>query len=272
MRTVAHISDLHFGRTDPTVVENLRRAITAARPDLVAISGDLTQRARSREFEQARAFLKTLPQPQVVVPGNHDVPLYNVLARSLWPLARYRRYIGDETSASYSDNEIAVLGINTARALAFKNGRINRQQVIEACECFRPLGKQIIRIVVTHHPFSLPDIETRHRVLGRANMALTAFAACGVDVVLSGHLHASHAGLSEIKRAGSPALLVQAGTATSSRTRHEPNAFNLLRIDAPFLVVEQHSWTGQTFAVTARKRFERREHGWSVADPQPAVA
>ncbi|HEY1637439.1 MAG TPA: metallophosphoesterase, partial [Rhizomicrobium sp.] len=229
MKVVAHISDLHFGRTNVAVVSGLRQAVVAAKPDLVVVSGDLTQRARSREFEEARVFLATLPQPQVVVPGNHDVPLYNVLTRWLRPLARYRRYIGDESQAFYADSEIAVMGINTVRTLTIKNGRINSNQVVSACGIFHHLDEKVVRMVVTHHPFSLPEIKTPHRVMGRAKMALAAFAACKVDLVLSGHLHASHAGLADSVTAGShAALLVQAGTATSSRTRQEPNAFNLL--------------------------------------------
>jgi 3',5'-cyclic AMP phosphodiesterase CpdA len=273
VKVVAHISDLHFGRTEAAVVSGLKQAVAAAEPDLVVVSGDLTQRARKREFEEARAFLAALPQPKVVVPGNHDVPLYNVLMRWLRPLARYRRYIGDETQALYADSEIAVLGINTARTLTLKNGRINSTQVIRACDIFRPLDENVVRMVVTHHPFSLPEIKSRHRVMGRAKMALAAFAACKVDVVLSGHLHASHAGLSDSVSAGShAALLVQAGTATSSRTRREPNAFNLLRIENPCVTIEHRCWTGQAFVVTSRERFRRHQGGWIAAEPDEATA
>ena len=148
MRTIAHISDLHFGRTDAVVVAGLREAVVAAQPDLVVVSGDLTQRARRHEFEEARDFLATLPEPQIVVPGNHDVPLYNAFARWLRPLARYRRYIGDETQALYTDDEITVLGINTARALTLKNGRINNSQVVRACGIFRPLDEHVGPIAV----------------------------------------------------------------------------------------------------------------------------
>src|SRR5436190_8754647 len=93
VRTIAHLSDLHFGRVAPETLSPLRDAVASLRPDLVAVSGDLTQRARKRQFQQARDFLDSLPGPQVVVPGNHDVPLYNVLARWLWPLENYRRHI-----------------------------------------------------------------------------------------------------------------------------------------------------------------------------------
>jgi 3',5'-cyclic AMP phosphodiesterase CpdA len=264
MRTIAHISDLHFGRAEPAVLAGLRAALITARPDVVVVSGDLTQRARRREFEAARDFLRTLPQPQIVVPGNHDVPLYDAVARWLWPLAGFRRYIGPTSGQFYADDEIAVLGLNTARSLTFKNGRINNSQVAQACACFTPLAEPVIRIVVTHHPFLLPESEARHDIIGRARMAMAAFADCKVDLVLSGHLHASHAATSETLYAGPhAALLVQAGTATSSRRRSEPNAFNLLRADQGRVAIERHVWNDGGFAMAAREEFRRGEGGWA---------
>jgi 3',5'-cyclic AMP phosphodiesterase CpdA len=265
MRTVAHISDLHFGRTDPEVLKGLHQALCGAEPDVLIVSGDLTQRARAHEFEAAARFLDSLPQPQVVVPGNHDVPLYNVAARWLWPLASYRRYIGDIDRARYADDEIAVLGLNTARALTFKNGRVNRQQVARACAWFGELAASPVRMVVTHHPFALPASETRHKAIGRAKMALSAFAACKVDIVLSGHLHATQAVTGDTLYVGPhAALLVQAGTATSSRRRHEANAFNLLRISGDGVAIEHHAWS-RGFSLLAAEHFRRGPGGWFKA-------
>src|ERR1700704_802293 len=129
MRTLVHLSDLHFGRVDEQLIGPLIAAVTEANPDLVAVSGDLTQRARSHQFREARAFLDSLPKPQIVVPGNHDVPLHNVLTRFLQPLHKYRRYITDDLQPFYHDKEIAVLGVSTARSLTIKGGRISAEQV-----------------------------------------------------------------------------------------------------------------------------------------------
>jgi len=115
LRTILHVSDLHFGRIDPATLEPLLAAAKEIRPHVVVVSGDLTQRARAWQFREARDFLAALPQPQVVVPGNHDVPLYNVALRFADPLANYRRYITDDLEPFYRDDEIAVAGINTAR-------------------------------------------------------------------------------------------------------------------------------------------------------------
>lgn len=263
MKSIAHISDLHFGRADAEVLEGLKRAVVAAEPDIVAVSGDLTQRARARQFAAARKFLKKLPQPQVVVPGNHDVPLYNVLKRWLMPLTAYRHYITPDLSPFYADGEIAVLGINTARALTFKNGRISRAQITEACTAFAHMPGDVLRVVVTHHPFALPESSSERAVVGRAKHAMRAFADCKVDIVLSGHLHVSQAITSETLYAGShAALLIQAGTAASSRRRDEKNAFNLLRIADFNVTIERLGWQNGNFATVARQRFRRGKEGW----------
>jgi 3',5'-cyclic AMP phosphodiesterase CpdA len=261
MRTIAHISDLHFGRTDAAVLADLEHALQSLKPDLIAVSGDLTQRARSHEFKAAARFLKSLPQPQVIVPGNHDVPLYNAAARWLWPMANYRRYIGDIAYARYADDEIAVLGLNSARSLTFKNGRVNKEQVARACAWFGEMANSATRIVVTHHPFALPPTDT-NPAIGRAKMALAAFADCKVDIVLSGHLHATGAVTSDTVYAGPhTALLVQAGTATSSRRRHEANAFNLLRISDEGIAIEHHGWS-RGFSPLSTEHFRRGAGGW----------
>ena len=157
MRTIAHISDLHFGRVDCATLPALTAAITKAKPDVVAVSGDLTQRARSREFAAARRFLDTLPTPQIIVPGNHDIPLYNVFKRWLSPLRNYRRYISDDLAPFYADEEIAILGINTARSLTFKNGRINADQVASSCKRLAQLRDGGVRIAGQPSPFRHAD-------------------------------------------------------------------------------------------------------------------
>lgn len=249
------------------MLEGLKRALLDSSPDIVVVSGDLTQRAKRHEFLEAKQFLDDLPHPQIVVPGNHDVPLYNVLARWLTPLANFRRFISSDLRPFYSDAEVAVLGINTARSFTFKNGRINHKQVAHACAAFAPLSEHVVRVVVTHHPFALPDNGSRHALLGRARMAMQAFADCKVDVVLSGHLHVSQAVTSEALYAGDhAALLVQAGTASSSRRRDEPNAFNLLRIAPDCIEIARHTWDGPRFGVVARQGFHRVTAGWLKAD------
>ena len=213
MRTIVHLSDLHFGRVDQDLLRPLQELVVKLAPDVVVVSGDLTQRAKTAEFKAARAWLDTLPGPQIVVPGNHDIPLYNVASRFLTPLRKYLRYVTLDLAPEYMDDEIAVLGINTARSLTFKDGRVNKEQLAQMRQRMQTVGPEHTRIIVTHHPFDLPDTFDKDDLVDRAPMAMQAFAECGVDVLLAGHLHASHAGNSaqRYKISGYAALVVQAG-------------------------------------------------------------
>lgn len=272
MKTLVHLSDLHFGRINPATLGPLLDSARQLSPDLVVVSGDLTQRARAWQFREARDFLGALPKPQIVVPGNHDVPLYDVVSRFLRPLANYRRYVTDDLAPFYRDEEIAAVGINTARSLTFKGGRINELQVARVREKLCALTRETTRIIVTHHPFDLPEGRASADLVGRARMAMETFVACGCDVILSGHLHVSHTGHTAIRYRlpGRSALLVQAGTATSTREREEPNSFNVLRIDPPRIEVESRIFEADSrrFVSAATEVFERVGDSWERVTPR----
>ena len=267
MRTIAHLSDPHFGRLERATVQALIATVTAARPDIVVVSGDLTQRAKEREFQEARQFLQALPSPQIVVPGNHDVPLYNVLARALKPFRNYQRYISEDLEPFYSDDEIAIVGINTARSLTFKNGRINRQQVARSCARLEACGENRTRVIVSHHPFDLPETHELHGLVGRAHMAMAGFARCRVDLILSGHLHISHTSESSprYKIPGHSALVIHAGTATSTRSRGDLNSFNIIQVDRSSVSIQCHTWNRErgSFLLSVTAQFQRTPAGWS---------
>ena len=266
MRTVVHLSDLHFGRVDQAVIDPLMKTVAEINPDLVAVSGDLTQRARSHQFQEARAFLEALPKPQIVVPGNHDVPLHNVFARFLGPLHKYKRYITDDLQPVYADDEMVVTGINTARSFTFKGGRINSDQVARIRELFCAVDDNVVKAVVTHHPFDLPEGHHDRDLVGRAEMAMTGLADCGADLFLAGHLHISHTGhtAKRYNISGHSALVVQAGTASSTRGRGEANSFNVIRILRPEITVERLVWqpASSSFAVASQEHFRHTSDGW----------
>ena len=268
MKTLVHLSDIHFGRVDETVVAAIVPLIRRLAPDLVVVSGDLTQRAKPWQFRAARRFLDALPTPQVVVPGNHDIPLYNLFQRFLQPLTKYRRFITDELEPFYADDEMAVAGVNTARSLTFKDGRINEDQLQRLHDRLAPLDDKLTKIIVTHHPFDLPAGFDEDDLVGRAQQAIEMFRRAGADTLLSGHMHTSHV-TSTARRypmAGFSALVVQAGTATSTRGRGETNSFNRLRIDGPLIDVERWAWqlAQRQFEVASSQRFAWGAEGWQA--------
>jgi len=265
MRTIVHLSDIHFGRIEPDLVHRLSAAIVRIAPDLLAVSGDLTQRAKRSEFTAARTFLDALPFPRLVVPGNHDVPLYNVFTRFLTPLARYSRAITPDLSPVFRDDELIVVGVNTARSFTIGEGQINEGQVDEIVTHLSGAPPGLVRIVVTHHPFDLPEGVGEERLLGRAAMAMAKLSAAGADLFLAGHLHISHIGHTgeRYRNAGHSALVVQAGT-VSTRSRGEQPSFNVLRIQRPKIEVERlvRDPDRATFAEAAASVYRHAESGW----------
>jgi len=266
MRIVVHVSDLHFGRVDPRLVPSLVHTVHTIAPHLVAISGDLTQRARRTQFEQARAFLQRLPFPTIVVPGNHDVPLFNMAARFVSPFAAYQRYIERELEPVFLDDEMIVVGLNSARTVPFSGGgRLNQRQVDRAAARLRTVPPQTVKVVVTHHPFDLPDGHDEEHLIGRAGMAMEKLATVGADLFLAGHLHVSHVGRTaeRYQIAGHSALVVQAGT-MSTRGRGEVNSFNVLRLAHPRITIERYTWLEEqlTFVPVWTGTFQHTADGW----------
>lgn len=267
MKTIAHVSDLHFGAETPALVAALEAALRAAKPDLLVVSGDLTQRARKKEFEGAKQFLSRQPFRQIVVPGNHDLePFFRPLRRLFYPLAGFNQHFSDDPAPFYLDDEIAVIGINSARALSAKGGRVNRGQVENVCAKLAATPESLLRFVVTHHPFDLPEGNRENELVGRAKMAMSVFAGCRVDVFLSGHLHRVHSSECGTRYGlpGHSAIVVQAGTAVSHRTRGEVNSWNLLHAARERLSITRMLWKEEenSFQPLPAEHFQHTDQGW----------
>lgn len=266
MTTIAHLSDLHFGTVRPQLADGALAALTELRPDLIVVSGDLTQQGSSREYRAARQFLSALPGPLVVVPGNHDIPTYNLIQRFLHPLKKFQRHIASQFPAVQQTDGVTALGINTARRFPWTNGRVSYDQMehIRDYFCTRPAEEW--KILVTHHPFVAPPDHPKRPLVGCAAKTLQAIRACQLDLVLAGHVHMSYAsGTHAVYTAVNPSLLViQAGTALSSRTRDEANAFNVLTLhDDRALDVAVWMWDSSRFAARRVHTYTRREGHWT---------
>ncbi|MDO9709009.1 metallophosphoesterase family protein [Paracraurococcus lichenis] len=263
---IAHLSDLHFGAEIPAVVAALAEELDRNPPDLVAISGDLTMRARRREFHAARAFIDRLRPPVLAVPGNHDIVSYFLLERFTDPYARWREHVAPQTEPVYQDDRVGVVGLNTARRAGFyldwSRGRVGYSRLARCEERLAAMPPGLVRIVVAHHPFLPPRAAPEARLVGGAARALETFARQGVRLVLSGHLHVgdiaqparevgavAHGTATETTRAAGPMTVVLSSTTTSRRLRGEPNAFNEIRI-APDNTVEvfARAWDGARWA------------------------
>jgi 3',5'-cyclic AMP phosphodiesterase CpdA len=271
MPRIAHLSDLHFGAHDERLVAAVERRIDELDPDLVVISGDFTQRARTDQFKDACRFLERLKgmgHEVLGVPGNHDVPLYDVLRRFLSPLTRYRRFIDEMLCPFHELPGMAVLGINTARSLTFSDGRINEQQVAFIRDTFARTRPDVTRILVTHHPLvALPVGEGPElaKAVGRQELALDAIADAGVDLLLAGHHHqASLHHAHDLATDAGPALVIQAGTATSTRLRDEEPSFNLIKVGPGAATVVVQAWDGNAFARRDAEHFVRAGRHWQT--------
>jgi 3',5'-cyclic AMP phosphodiesterase CpdA len=267
MPRIVHLSDLHFGAHDQRLVDAVDRQVDELKPDLVVISGDFTQRARTEQFREACEFLDGLRErghDVLGVPGNHDVPLYDVLRRFLSPLARYRRFIDESLCPFLELPGLAVLGINTARSLTFKDGRINKDQVAFIRETFARTPSEAMRVLVTHHPlFALEVGGETGRAIGRQELALDAVEEAGVDILLAGHNHhASSQDASDLVTRAGGVLVVQAGTATSTRVREQEQSFNVIDVADRSATITVHGWTGERFAATEPRRYQWSDGKW----------
>jgi 3',5'-cyclic AMP phosphodiesterase CpdA len=234
------------------------------------VSGDLTQRAKPSEFIEAQAFLNALPAPYLAVPGNHDIPLYNPYSRFVRPLDGYRRYISETVEPSHSDSELTIACVNTARSFTFKGGRINKDQVLRVTRQFAEAPDSAVKVLVAHHPLDLPE-SLRQPLAGRARTALTALGAAGLDVIVSGHLHVPYMPdmVDRLRVGGHTALLIQAGTAVSTRSRGNVNSFNSIATEPDQIAVSQHCWSPEErlFEQVSPVLYRRVPSGWARDDP-----
>jgi 3',5'-cyclic AMP phosphodiesterase CpdA len=232
MSVLLQISDTHFGTEQPAVVNALLALADREQAAIHVLSGDITQRARRAQFDAARAFVERLPPaPCMVIPGNHDIPLYDVATRLFAPYRHFRRVFGDALEAEFDTPDMRVIGINTTRRWRHKHGVISRAQIERVATRLAAADPAQLRVVVTHQPIAVPDTHEVKHILRGADAALRAWSAAGVDLLLGGHIHLPYV-INVADRSASSRRIwcVQAGTAVSHRIRSGvPNSVNLIR-------------------------------------------
>lgn len=259
MTRILHLSDLHFGTVDDRLVAPLIDLAHLLQPDLCVVSGDLTQRARADQFQQARSFVDRLPGPVLVVPGNHDVPLYNLSARLVVPFTGYRRNFAPDLEPKVSLHDAIVQGVNTTNPLAWKSGYLRPASVARMTKVFQTAAPGLWRVAVMHHA-PVPAADGTPADIAYPAQALAALARAGTDIVLSGHTHMPHAGYGET---AAGVLFLQVGTAISTRLKTETNDFALIEL-APGSVT-RHTWLahrGEGYRAAPATRFVRTGSGW----------
>lgn len=232
--TILHLSDPHFGTERAAVVDALFALRNDQSPDLVILSGDITQRARRGQFRIARAFVDRLNvMHTLVLPGNHDIPMFNLAARFFYPYANYCREFGSELEPCFESERVLAIGVNTTRRYRRKDGEVSIEQVERVATRLARALPQQLRIVVTHQPVAVLREEDACNLLYGHEQAARTWAAAGADLILGGHIHLPYiAALHERWPDLRHAWVLQAGTAVSRRTRHEAdNSVNVLRYE-----------------------------------------
>ena len=271
MARLLHLSDLHFGRTRPGLLQPLVDAAWELKPDATLISGDLTQRAREWQFEAAANLIADLPQPVLTVPGNHDIPLDLPISRFLRSFAAYKSDISRDLEPMLDLPGVRIVAMNTAWPFAFEHGRVRSRSLSRAVQRLREAPPGVLRVVMLHHPLVHPP-GARKEPMQNGERAAHALSEAGADLVLSGHLHTWGAAADMLREGRRSMLQVSAGTGLSTRLRGEDNDFNLIETlsQPPVHALRVTRYVAKTggdgFTPGATADFVEGEAGWRPAD------
>jgi 3',5'-cyclic AMP phosphodiesterase CpdA len=262
MSTIVHISDLHFGRERGILVTGLRKSLMNLQPELVIVSGDITQRAKNKEFLAARSFFDTLAWPLLVIAGNHDIPAFPPQARLFKPWKRWQQHLGYDLEPIFKGRDFTAIGVNTVRRAGslfdWSRGRINKDQTHNIVRQLNKESETTLRIIVAHHPFWLPSRYIHRHIIGGQSMAIKMLKQFGADLILGGHVHFAYTHLLE------GLIVSHAGTAVSSRFQAEAtNDFKVIRGDRQRLSISKYTWNGQHFSSLEPTVFTRRHGEWT---------
>lgn len=261
MRLIAHISDLHIGTEVPDIMQALTRDLKKASPHILLVSGDLTQRARKYQFALATEFLNQFPIPKLVVPGNHDVPLFNLYGRLINPLAKYHFFFPSVAESDYQDDQLLILGLNSTRRWRIRRGQLSHSQLEYMRRFFCSRLDSRFRIFMSHHPLMPAPFHFPRDLVGRRKHAVKVLAACDVSLAIVGHSHRIYVQNLQhhypfLER---PMVMAQAGTAVSRRTFGRPQAYNLICVKKKEFTVETRVYGDGHFSRREFHTFARHE-------------
>lgn len=265
--TLMHVSDLHAGPPfNPQIADLVARYAHQLRPDLLVVSGDLVQRSDfTTQWQAITDYLASLPQPQLIVPGNHDVPLYNVFARIFRPLCRYRHFISPDLTPVFTRPGLLVAGGCTAHGLTIDGGRMSSHQLAILERTFAQCPPETCKVAVFHHHVIDPPGSKGRRRMANADQVIHLLDRCGVELLLCGHIHVSYIGntLDVRPNLRHGTIICQCGTTTSRRGKgreHGKNSFNVIEIDAGVIRITQYLYVAEAgdFAPVAAHTFPRR--------------
>ena len=250
---IIHLSDLHFGTEIPDVAHTLKTSLHNLKPDLIVISGDFTQVASAEEFKAAKDFIEQLPAPAFCVPGNHDVPPFNLYARFFTPYKNYKQYINENLCPVLDTDHAVFAGINSARRALphwnWANGAVSEAQRQGLRAFFSGIDNNKWRICILHHPIhKVDDMPLNVTVFGKKK-TLQLMDDLKIDLVLTGHVH--HASIMTRGSANDhQSVYVSASTALSSRKRTQENGFNIITLNEGEMTVESHVYHDGQFTLS----------------------
>ena len=267
MTTIAHISDLHFGREQAEIADQLASSLAQIDPDCIIVSGDITQRARRKEFISAGTFLGSLRWPKLIISGNHDVPAFNLVDRFMNPWRKWHHYTDYELEPVRKAEGYIAIGVNTARRSGamfdWSRGRINEDQTETIARHLQTVAADSLRLVVAHHPFWLPEKYKNRRVVGGRDQALAVMQQSGVDLILGGHVHSAYTKILD------GIIICHAGSVISNRLGADsPNSFQVIHGNRYKLSIVTHEWQERYFIAAKERFFQRPVDGWQETSPQ----
>lgn len=261
MQKIIHISDIHFGKEDEGIVNALSTKINEIEPEIIVVSGDLTQRAKHQEYQKAKYFLNKLDFPQVVIPGNHDIPLYNLFERIINPFRKFNQYFPN--FRRYENDELSIVGLNSVRNLRWKSGKLTIDHIENNAAELKKKDKAKLNIVVMHHNLLLLPSSKESEKNFRTKLIQKWIYDNKIDLILFGHDHKSM-----IK----PILfnddnifdfiLIQAGSATSTRRRGSTNNFNLITFDNSVIQISVQTYIENKFETSLEYKYIKPTLGW----------